>query len=100
MPGIMTSMASWEIAWGRLVGTEANGQEAEVKSVNTTVLQPGDGRSVWVVGDLYTFLATGEDTNGAYALIHATVHDGASPTGASAEPCQPPDGGRVLGPDC
>lgn len=41
--------------------------------MNTNVLHAGQGRSVWVVGDLYTFLATGEDTNGAYALIHATV---------------------------
>jgi len=47
--------------------------------VNANVLQPGEGRSVWVVGDLYTFLATGEDTNGAYALIHATVPPGSGP---------------------
>lgn len=47
--------------------------------MNTNMLQPGEGRSVWVVGDLYTFLATGEDTNGAYALIHATVPPGSGP---------------------
>jgi quercetin dioxygenase-like cupin family protein len=47
--------------------------------VNTNVLQPREGRSVWVVGDLYTLLATGEDTNGAYALIHATVPPGSGP---------------------
>jgi quercetin dioxygenase-like cupin family protein len=47
--------------------------------VNTNVLHAGQGRSVWVVGDLYTFLATGEDTNGAYALIHATVPPGSGP---------------------
>jgi quercetin dioxygenase-like cupin family protein len=41
--------------------------------MNTGVLRPGEGRSVWVVGDRYTFLATGADTGGAYALIHAEV---------------------------
>ena len=47
--------------------------------MNTNVLNAGQGRSVWVVGDLYTFLATGDDTNGAYALIHATVPPGSGP---------------------
>ena len=47
--------------------------------MNTNVLHPGQGRSVWVVGDLYTFLATGDDTNGAYALIHALVPPGGGP---------------------
>ena len=45
----------------------------------SNVLSPGQGRSVWVVGDLYTFLATGEDTNGAYTLIHALVPPGGGP---------------------
>lgn len=47
--------------------------------MNTNVLHAGQGRSVWVVGDFYTFLATGEVTNGAYALIHATVPPGGGP---------------------
>lgn len=47
--------------------------------MNTNVLNAGQGRSVWVVGDLYTFLATGEDTSGAYAMIHATVPPGSGP---------------------
>jgi mannose-6-phosphate isomerase-like protein (cupin superfamily) len=47
--------------------------------MNTNVLHAGQGRSFWVVGDLYTFLATGEDTNGAYALIHALVPPGGGP---------------------
>jgi quercetin dioxygenase-like cupin family protein len=47
--------------------------------VNTNVLQPGEGRSFWVVGDRYTFLATGQETGGAYALIHALVPPGAGP---------------------
>jgi quercetin dioxygenase-like cupin family protein len=41
--------------------------------MHTGVFRAGQGRSVWVVGDLYTFLATGEETGGAYALIHAEV---------------------------
>jgi quercetin dioxygenase-like cupin family protein len=47
--------------------------------MKTGVLLPGEGRSFWVVGDLYTFLATGEDTNGAYALIQALVPPGGGP---------------------
>lgn len=47
--------------------------------MNTNVLHAGQGRPVWVVGDLYTFLATGEDTNGAYAMIHALVPPGGGP---------------------
>lgn len=41
--------------------------------MQTGVLRAGEGKSVWVVGDRYTFLATGADTGGAYALIHAVV---------------------------
>jgi len=47
--------------------------------MNTNVLHAGQGRSFWVIGDLYTFLATGEDTNGAYALIHVLVPPGSGP---------------------
>lgn len=32
-----------------------------------------EGRTVAVVGDVYRFLATGEETNGTYALIEAIV---------------------------
>ena len=34
---------------------------------------PGQGRTVAVVGDVYRFLATGEDTNGKYAIWEAIV---------------------------
>jgi len=44
-----------------------------------TVRQSGDGRTVGVVGDVYRFLATGEDTNGKYAMWHATVPPGGGP---------------------
>ena len=37
------------------------------------------GRTVALVGDVYRFLATGEDTNGKYALIEALVGPGGGP---------------------
>jgi quercetin dioxygenase-like cupin family protein len=51
----------------------------EAQWMDTNVLHEGQGRSVWVVGDLYTFLATGDDTGGAYALIHSQVPPGGGP---------------------
>jgi quercetin dioxygenase-like cupin family protein len=44
-----------------------------------TVKPPGQGRTVAVVGDVYRFLATGEDTNGKYALWEAVVPPGGGP---------------------
>jgi uncharacterized cupin superfamily protein len=44
-----------------------------------TLRQPGEGRTVAVVGDVYRFLATGEDTNGKYALWEAIVPPGGGP---------------------
>ena len=41
--------------------------------------KPGEGRTVAVVGDVYRFLATGEDTNGKYALFEAFVSPGGGP---------------------
>ncbi len=32
-------------------------------------MQPGEGSSFWVLGDLYTFKANSEETGNAYALI-------------------------------
>ena len=39
----------------------------------------GKGRTVALVGDVYRFLATGEDTNCKYALIEALVGPGGGP---------------------
>jgi quercetin dioxygenase-like cupin family protein len=39
----------------------------------------GKGRTVAVVGDVYRFLATGEDTDGRYALWEAIVPPGGGP---------------------
>jgi quercetin dioxygenase-like cupin family protein len=44
-----------------------------------TIRPPSKGRTVAVVGDVYRFLATGEDTNGKYALWEATVPPGGGP---------------------
>jgi quercetin dioxygenase-like cupin family protein len=47
--------------------------------VDLNILRAGEGRAYWVVGDRYTFLASGEDTGGSYALIHAEVPPGGGP---------------------
>jgi quercetin dioxygenase-like cupin family protein len=44
-----------------------------------TLRTPGEGRTIAVVGDVYRFLATGEDTNGRYALWEAVVPPGCGP---------------------
>lgn len=44
-----------------------------------TMKQPGEGRTIGVVGDVYRFLATGEDTDGRYALFEAIVPLGGGP---------------------
>ena len=41
--------------------------------------QKTEGRTVAVVGDVYRFLATGEDTNGKYAMWEAIVPPGGGP---------------------
>jgi quercetin dioxygenase-like cupin family protein len=43
------------------------------------VNKPGEGRTIAVFGDVYRFLATGEDTSGKYALFEAFVSPGGGP---------------------
>jgi quercetin dioxygenase-like cupin family protein len=43
------------------------------------VNKPAEGRTIAVVGDVYRFLATGEDTGGKYALWEAVVLPGGGP---------------------
>jgi mannose-6-phosphate isomerase-like protein (cupin superfamily) len=44
------------------------------------VLKPSSqGRTIAVVGDVYRFLATGDDTNGMYAVCEAIVPPGGGP---------------------
>ena len=47
--------------------------------MGTDIVKAGQGRAFWVVGDLYTILAGGEETGGAYALIHGVVPPGGGP---------------------
>jgi len=47
--------------------------------MNSGILRPGEGRSAWVVGDLYTVKAGGEDTGGAFALIEVLVPSQSGP---------------------
>jgi len=47
--------------------------------MNTGVSRRGEGRSVWVVGDLYTIKASGDDTGGAFSLVEAIVPPGGGP---------------------
>src|SRR3954466_11098574 len=44
-----------------------------------TIRTSGTGGTVAVVGDVYRFLATGEDTSGKYALWEALVPPGGGP---------------------
>ncbi len=44
-----------------------------------TLRSPTEGRTIAVVGDVYRFLATGEDTNGTYAMWEAIVPPGGGP---------------------
>jgi quercetin dioxygenase-like cupin family protein len=44
-----------------------------------TVRTPAEGRTIAVVGDIYRFIATGEDTNGKYAIWEAVVPPGGGP---------------------
>jgi mannose-6-phosphate isomerase-like protein (cupin superfamily) len=48
-------------------------------SRNLTINIPPRGRTIAVVGDVYRFLATGEDTDGKYALWEALVGPGGGP---------------------
>jgi quercetin dioxygenase-like cupin family protein len=47
--------------------------------MDSGVLAPGEGRTVWVVGDRYPVKASGEETGGAFALIEALVPPGGGP---------------------
>jgi quercetin dioxygenase-like cupin family protein len=44
-----------------------------------TLKTPAEGRTIAVVGDVYRFLATSEDTNGKYAMWEAIVPPGGGP---------------------
>ncbi len=41
-----------------------------------TQVAPSEGKTLWVLGDLYRFLADSGDTNGAFALFETTATPG------------------------
>jgi mannose-6-phosphate isomerase-like protein (cupin superfamily) len=41
-----------------------------------TQVASGEGKTLWVLGDLYEFKATGEDTGGMFALWETTIPPG------------------------
>src|SRR6516225_5973038 len=51
----------------------------EANVAQAVMRKPSEGRTIAVVGDVYRFLATGEETNGKYALWEAIVPPGGGP---------------------
>jgi quercetin dioxygenase-like cupin family protein len=51
----------------------------ETNVTRAVIRKPKECRTIAVVGDVYRFLATGEDTNGKYALWEALVPPGGGP---------------------
>lgn len=43
------------------------------------VKEPDEGRSIGIVGDIYRFLTTSEETGGRYSMFEATVLPGGGP---------------------
>jgi quercetin dioxygenase-like cupin family protein len=54
-------------------------EEPMSNPIKPVIRKPAQGRTVAVVGDVYRFLATGEDTDGRYALWEAIVPPGGGP---------------------
>ena len=50
-------------------------KDEEVETGVTHVL-PGEGRSLWVLGELVTYKTTSEQTGGAYSLFEVTTQPG------------------------
>ena len=49
------------------------------KSEQVMVKKPTEGRTIGIVGDVYRFLATSEETGGRYSMFEATVLPGGGP---------------------
>ncbi len=50
-----------------------NKDNRELTNVQGITFQPQEGKSLWVLGDLYTFKLMGEDSGGSFALIEIQV---------------------------
>lgn len=46
---------------------------------NQIQLKAGEGNSFWVLGDLYTFKVTGEETNGAFTVMDQIIQPQGGP---------------------
>jgi quercetin dioxygenase-like cupin family protein len=68
------------VAAGAKHGIELGfGEECFQGASGITVRKRGEGRRYAVAGDLYTFLVTGAETAGLYALWHAVIYPGGGP---------------------
>ncbi len=48
-------------------------------SEQVMIKEPAEGRTIGIVGDIYRFLSTGEETGGRYSMFEATVLPGGGP---------------------
>ena len=55
------------------------GTKEEEVEMGVTHVRPGEGRSLWVLGELVTYKTTSEQTGGAYSLFEVATHPGAGP---------------------
>ncbi len=75
-PGFMARMMSVAPKYGIELNPPASAFE---QPPNIKVTMPSEGRTIAVVGDVYRFMAVGDDTNGKYAFWEATVLPGGGP---------------------
>lgn len=62
------------------IASQMNERKWPIIETQSSILKyPGEGRTIAVVGDVYRFLATGEETNGQYALLEAIGPPGGGP---------------------
>ena len=55
------------------------GPKEEEVGMGLTHVPPGEGRSLWVLGELVTYKTTSEQTGGAYSLFEVTTQPGTGP---------------------
>ena len=55
------------------IGMSSIRDNSGIRNDKKITLRPGEGKSYWLLGDLYTFKATGDDTGGAFAMVEAQV---------------------------
>jgi mannose-6-phosphate isomerase-like protein (cupin superfamily) len=62
-----------------IVAEAARERDRNWNPMSPTIRTTNQGRTIAVVGDVYRFLATGEETNGTYAVFEALVGPGGGP---------------------